>query len=233
MKTFAAILVLGLLAQCSLAQCSGGRCFLPRRQVSVPVQRPANAKPEYIQEVLKAQKENFGVDQDKLSGEDEYSVHDRNGCRNISKSEAHKIVGQKLQDDSNKLRITVIGEDGTQKRVTADIRGLMKDIDNWAILRGYPPNHWSLEPGFVTTGSPTIYCQAPSGKVLHRQDDYQGGGEELSEALRKAKSGYDSKKDPDLRKTQLPPPVTVNPLQYGLAAVVGAGVMLYSKRRKQ
>ena len=59
----------------------------------------------------------------------------------------------------------------------------MKDIDNWASLRGYPPNHWSLEPGFVTTGSPTIYCQAPSGKVLHRQDDYQGGGEELSEAL--------------------------------------------------
>ena len=37
-----------------------------------------------------------------------------------------------------------------------------------------------LDPGFVTTGKPTIYVQSADGKVLHRQDDYDGGAPERS-----------------------------------------------------
>jgi hypothetical protein len=175
----------------------------------------------------------FGVDTSKLTGKDTYKVHNGNGCNEVSRQEAHKIVGEKLQDDSSKLRITVIGDDGQQKKAIADIQSLMKDVNDWAIVRGYPPGHWALQPGFFQSGSPTIYCQAPSGKVLHRQDDYQGGGDEAVEALRKAKNNYDVKKDPDLRKSGIPSADNSKLASYGIAAVAGAGIMYFSKRRKQ
>lgn len=175
---------------------------------------------------------NFGIDKDKLTGSEADSY--RYCGQEISKEEAHKIVGdKKLTDDSNKLRVTIIADDGTQKRVIADINSLIKDINEWAIVRGYPPNHWCLEPGFVTMGNPTVYCQAPGGKVLHRQDDYDGGGEDLAGALRKAKSSYDAKKDPDLRKPVFPLGGESRFLPYAVAAFSGAGVMHLYKRRKQ
>jgi hypothetical protein len=174
----------------------------------------------------------FGVDPSKLTGRDAYTVHTDDGNRPVSRQEAHRIVGQKLQDDSNKLRITIIGDDGQQKKVTADIQSLLQDVNDWAIVRGYAPGHWALQPGFVQTGSPTIYCQAPTGKVLHRQDDYQGGGEAAVGALRKAKNSYDAKKDPDLRKSQIEPQDNSKLVTYGIAAVAGAGVM-HLARRKQ
>ena len=173
----------------------------------------------------------FGVDTSKLSGKDAYTVYSDDGCKRISKHEAHRMVGQKLEDDSSKLRITIIGDDGRQKQVSADLQSLMKDIDSWAMLRGYPPGHWALEPGFVQSGSPTIYCQAPSGQVLHRQDDYEGGPSPTVEALRKAKTNYDARKDPDLRKTP-EQPTSKKYVSYALAAVAGAGVMHLTKRRK-
>ena len=55
------------------------------------------------------------------------------------------------------------------------------------------------KPGFVTSGQPTIYCQAPDGKVLHRQDDY-GGPEQLAEAARKAKPNYRPENDPNVNR---------------------------------
>jgi hypothetical protein len=175
----------------------------------------------------------FGVDNSKLSGQDTYTVHNEDGCRHVSRQEAHKIVGQKLQDDSNKLRITIIGDEKVCRLALADLQALVKDIDDWAIVRSYPPGHWALQPGFVQSGSPTIYCQAPSGKVLHRQDDYQGGCEEAAGALRKAKNSYDAKKDPDLRKSQVQPPDNSKFLSYGIAAVAGAGIMHLAGRRRR
>jgi hypothetical protein len=174
-----------------LAQCRGGQCYIqqPQKQNWYYVGQYPNGyymilrdgqwvyqKNQYPDQdaepvptekpIPKAlQEQNFGVDKDKLSGEDAYTVHSQHGSCEISKQEAYKIVGDTLKDDSNKLRVTVIGDDGTQKKVLADINSLIKDINDWAIVRGYPPGHWALTPGFVQSGSPTVYCQTPSSNV--------------------------------------------------------------------
>ena len=57
-----------------------------------------------------------------------------------------------------------------------------------------------------TSGKPTIYIQTGTGKVLHRQDEYDGPGP-LSGAIRRAKS-YDASKDADLRKEPVVKPLT-------------------------
>ncbi len=123
--------------------------------------------PEPVKSPAAVKEQNFGVDKAKLTGEDKYTINTDKGSADISKQEAHKIVGAQLQDDSNKLRVTIIGDDGTQKKVMADIHSLIKDINDWAIVRGYPPGHWCASARLRPTGSPTIYCQTPGGKVLH------------------------------------------------------------------
>jgi hypothetical protein len=57
--------------------------------------------------------------------------------------------------------------------------------------------------GFVTTGTPTIYLQQPSGKVLLRRDTYDGP-EFLAQAIRRARPDYDPSKDPDGRAPAVP-----------------------------
>jgi hypothetical protein len=85
-------------------------------------------------------------------------------------------------------------------------------------IRDYDPKSWELSCGFKTDGDPTVYCQAPSGKVLHRQDDYQGGPDALIGALRKAKANYDPKRDPDLRKADTITQLAVNLFPFAIAA---------------
>lgn len=202
---------------------SEGRIIEKRKPKPCPDPKP-DPKPKEVS--FEAQEPIFGVDTSKLKGSDGYEV---NG-KPVTKQEAYRIVGDKLADDINKLRITVIGDDGQQKQVASDIRTVLKDIDNWAIIRGYPKGHWALDPGFVQTGNPTIYCQAPTGKVLHRQDDYDGP-ESTTDALRKAKASYDQKKDPDLRKASANPNGS-SFFNYAVAAATGAGVMYLTRRRK-
>jgi hypothetical protein len=55
---------------------------------------------------------------------------------------------------------------------------------------------------FKVDGRPTVYLQAPDGKVLHRQDDFKGPDD--FQAIRKAIKSYDAGKDVDLRKTPAP-----------------------------
>src|SRR5581483_11679383 len=140
-------------------------------------------------------------------------------------------IKKKIVDDSRKCRITVIGPGALRQKVLDDL-AKAPGLSTWAIMRGYDPGHWAMTgAGFVTKGSPTIYCQAPDGRVLHRQDDYDGGAEALLQALRKAKESYDPKKDPDLRQTIKPAgPVPVG--GYLVALVMGAcGSSIFLKRK--
>jgi hypothetical protein len=57
-------------------------------------------------------------------------------------------------------------------------------------VQDYAPGNWAVKDGFFTEGKPTIYLQAPNGKVLHRQDDYSDGAAGLATALRKADPNY-------------------------------------------
>jgi hypothetical protein len=115
-------------------------------------------------------------------------------------------AGVILPDDRSLLRVTVIGTEAACRQVTADLAA--SEWKGKVLVQEYRPAEWAVKPGFVTTGNPTIYCQAPDGRVLHRQDDYEGGLPALAGALRKADPKYDPAKDPDLRK---PAPVAPEP----------------------
>lgn len=137
-----------------------------------------------------------GVDASKLTG----SRFEING---------QKVSMGDIPDDSSKPRVTVIGSDADRKKVTDAIKS--SDLAGKVAVWSVEPSHWSLrdsdggEPRFKTDGKPTVYVQAPSGKVLHRQDDWQGP-EDVG-AIRKALKGYDAALDPDLRKnTAIPIP---------------------------
>jgi hypothetical protein len=164
----------------------------------------------------------FGVARDKLPDGPRYLL---NG-RPIAAAEAHDIVERGLPDDEGKLRVTIIGPDELRRRVHREIEAhpAFASLRDSIAVRDYRPDHWSLQVGFVTTGQPTIYCQAPSGRVLHRQDDYAGGADAVVTAIRKAKDNYDPRRDPDLRRwflSLLPLADLVRPLSLLAALALG------------
>lgn len=128
--------------------------------------------------------------------------HIHNG-QEVSKARLMEVLGKPvLRDDSGELCLTVIGAETERKAVLADLASspLLSPWKGRIKVKDFDPTHWAVkDAGFVTTGKPTIYCQAPDGKVLHRQDEYRGA-EALAEALRKADPSYAPQKDPDLNK---------------------------------
>jgi hypothetical protein len=139
---------------------------------------------------------NFGVSTDKIAKNEVYSVNGRI---------VTQPSGPPIPDDSGKLHLTIIGNDVERRRVLQDLATapeLAEFRDRFSV-QDYPPDHWAVALcGFYTAGHPTIYLQQPSGKVLHRQDDYDGP-KRFSEALRKASNTYDANRDPDLRVAAL------------------------------
>ncbi len=117
-----------------------------------------------------------------------------------------------MRDDSTHLRLSVIGSNGDRRKVTDDLKAIpaLKDQLRDVLVSEFSPEAWAVKGlGFVQDGRPTIYIQAPGGRVLHRQDDYDGP-EQLAGAIRKARD-YDPKKDADLRKQQPEPTPTPAP----------------------
>ena len=170
---------------------------------------------------------NFGVNMEKISKRETYSI---NG-EEVSKKQVEAVLaGDQIPDDANKLRLTVIGPDKDRQRVLADI-GKSKAFDplrEKLVIKEYPPDHWAVKGvGFKTTGTPTIYLQAPGGKVLHRQDEDAGGAEKLAEAIskveaiRKPDPNYKAEADPDLRK-----PALADMRLMSWAGVGGAGLFV-------
>lgn len=141
-------------------------------------------------------KRNFGVSTDKIAKNEVYSVNGRI---------VTQPTGPPIPDDSGKLHLTIIGSDGERRRVLQDLATapeLAEFRDHFSV-QDYPPDHWAVALcGFYTAGHPTIYLQQPSGKVLHRQNDYDGP-KRFAEALRRASNTYDANRDPDLRVAAL------------------------------
>jgi len=163
---------------------------------------------------------NYGIDLSKINRDKSYSV----AGQATSKDEAFKRVEGSLNDDSKKNFLTVIGSKEDCERVKKDLEQhpALKEIAKNVHLHCYGPNDPMVQAGFVTNGSPTIYCQqAGSSKVLHRQDSYEGP-EKLAEALRRADPKYNPAADPNLNDPlsslkQIPP---VFWLVAGIAALV-------------
>lgn len=164
----------------------------------------------------------FGVDVEQISSTPRSTL----SGREVTKDVATAAVGASIPDDSKSLRVTVIGEKPEREMVGQLLRRGGGCANGQCTIREYGPNDWEVKnSGFVTTGKPTTYVQEPEGKVIHRQDDPEG----VVEAVRKAKESYDSKKDPDLRKTALPIPVpTLSPV---LLACLGVGAYLFFGRK--
>jgi hypothetical protein len=136
-----------------------------------------------------------GTEPGKLAGREEYRV----GGRVVSRAEALQALrAAPLTDDSRRPRLTVIGSPDDRKKA---LGGLPADVKDHWLVKEFTPDHWAVKgAGFKTDGHPTVYLQAPDGKVLHRQDD----ADNLAEAVRKADPAYDPSKDPDLRKPKAP-----------------------------
>lgn len=166
-----------------------------------PFERPARApeqapapKPDAGPAV-----EDYGVDVSKLNADGPVYWH---GEERISRGQALDLVTNGIPDDAHKLRLTVIGPDAQRQQVLADYGAdpEMAALRERCLVWSVPADHWSVtKAGFFTSGAPTVYLQAPDGKVLHRQDDYKG--KEDFQAIRKAVADYDPKKDPDRRKS--------------------------------
>lgn len=183
---------------------------------------------------------NFGIDSAKLNNRPRFEL---NG-HTASAQEAIDAIREKIPEDAKKLRITVIGDAADRKRVTDAFHEAEPALKERTTLWSVPPDHWSLtnletgKPIFRTNGKPTLYVQAPDGKVLHRQDDFAGAQD--FEAIRRAIKNYDAAKDPDLRKAApvpIPPPapapspIPTSSTMPGIALLLGVLGFLFMKRR--
>jgi hypothetical protein len=143
---------------------------------------------------------NFGLDRARVNPTGKHLLDGKE----VSKEELLQALGQpRLPDDSQWPSITIIGPEAARKKVLSDLRNspILTPWKERFKVQDYPPDHWAVrDAGFVTTGQPTIYCQAADGTVLHRQDEYRGP-QALAEVLRKADPAYQPERDPDLNKS--------------------------------
>jgi len=164
---------------------------------TAPASKPEGQLPVVEQDGV----QNFGIDRSGLNSTAERITLDG---RQITRAEAAQILqAGSLADDSGKLRLTVIGTESDRRRVLDDLKGPLADIADQCLVQDYSPDHWAVaKVGFYTAGKPTIYIQAPDGKVLHRQDDYADGASGLRQAfehVRRPDPNYRPERDRDLR----------------------------------
>jgi hypothetical protein len=179
---------------------------------------------------------NFGIMQAKLNGST--SHHSING-RSVSEQDAFTALQGKLTDDSQKLRLTIIGPEDKRRPVLTDLAANagLASLKDKVLVQSYDPSHWAVaNAGFRATGQPTIYFQAPDGKVLHRQDEYRGP-DKLAEAIRKADPNYQPDKDPDLNKNNPPSPSPSFDLSHipgwcCVACAAGIGFLILCRRKR-
>lgn len=143
---------------------------------------------------------NFGLDRTRLSAAGKHFVDGKE----VSKEQLLQALGKAcLPDDSGWPSLTIIGPEALRQTVLSDLQSspFLTPWKDRIKVRDYAPDHWAVkDAGFVTSGQPTIYLQAPDGTVLHRQDEYRRP-EALAEVLRRADPAYQPERDPDLNKT--------------------------------
>ena len=176
----------------------------------------------------------FGVDDSRLDGRDRYHL----AGREVARGEVLKAIAGPNWPDVHRWRVTVIGQG---RQVVLHDFATHAALAPWrdrCLVRGYEAGHWHLEPGFVTSGKPTIYVQSSDGTVLHRQDDYEGGPEALAAALaaahqatqlRKPRPDYKPEADLDRRRRLLPLPRLPWSLYIGAAVVLLVLLFLWRK----
>jgi hypothetical protein len=170
---------------------------LAARQVEVEAGRTTSLRFEVDAVVV-----NFGVDEHRLN---------RRGPQ----------TGADALPDPTRRRLTIIGSDADRQRANTELAGPLHPLAADYVVRDYPPDHWAVtHPGFVTSGSPTIYGQEPDGRVLFRQDDLSDLRRNL-ETVRKPSPDYQPDRDPDFRKTPVLPGALLDWLPIACLALAG------------
>jgi hypothetical protein len=173
--------------------------------------------------------QNFGVDQGQLHRKPRIL---RNGIE-ISTDEALRLMSEGVPDDSARPRLTIIGPEAQRNQVLNDLSSHphLTPFKGQFCVQAYDAADPIIQGvGFITNGRPTIYLQAPSGKVLHRQDCYEGA-EKLATALRKADPRYNPATDPNLARPAWPGPDTSH-IPYYLLGGIGLGLAVLGGRRQ-
>ena len=148
-------------------------------------------------------------------GEERYTL-----CgQSVTRAEAEAA----LVDDSALPSLTIIGPENERKRVLTDLASAeYADLRAKCVVQDYESTNWAISTeryGFVTSGHPTIYLQAPDGTELYRNVDGQYHGKTTLEALRK--------KHPDYQPNVTPTPNTpAAPSAPGAGLPVGAVLLV-------
>lgn len=154
-------------------------------------------------ECMRAPVANYGVRRDQWPSGEMYVINGHSCTRRTAL--AALTADRELPKDTDKLRLTVIGDEKFRHRVLEDL-DRAPPLAPWKerlLVQDYPAEHWSVAGlGFPARG---IVVQAPPsadgrGRVLHQQTSYDGP-EPFAGALRLVDKGYDKEKAPDLTKT--------------------------------
>lgn len=199
-----------------------------------PPSRPPGMKIKE-KEKVQAVDRNFGIDLSRLNGSEKpyYTLSGGKSCR----AEVIDAL-ENVQDDSNKDRLVIIGTGEQRQKVMDDLASAseLAPFKDTFLVQSYSPDAWAVaDAGFVRSGNPTIYCQRPDGRVLHRQDAYTGPAL-LAMALRRTRPDYDPSKDPDLTVAKPAPPTPPDSggsglLIPGIVFAVMAGLFLFLRTR--
>jgi len=173
---------------------------------------------------------NFGLDVQRVSSENRYWMNGRPAGR----GEALAAFGS-LVDDSNKLRLTIVGDESLRQRVRTDLAQhaeLLKWRDR-LLVQEYPPDHWAvagvgMAPGITIQGAPDGAGKAP---VLARLPEYRGP-DLLIAAIRKADPSYKPESDspPESKPTSS---FDIKNLPAGIWVLAGLTLLLFFARRKE
>lgn len=107
-----------------------------------------------------------------------------------------------VPDDAKQLCVTVVGPDAQRKQVIADIAA--SEWKDKVRVQEYAPGEWALACGFPADPF-YVLVQGSDGVALHLQKDYDGGIQQLVEAIRKADPNFKPDLTPDLRKPKPSP----------------------------
>lgn len=168
---------------------------------------------------------NYGINTERLNNQPAYIC---NGAP-CSRDYAFGILEKSLPDDAGNWHLTITHksrEDADKLKAEIMASPAMAELLPKLHVQAYAKDDAMLACGFVT-GAPCIQLEAPDGAVLHRQDHFDGGPVALAEAVRKARSDYDPKRDPDLTKPGTPGGVPPAGLWAGLAALL---LFLFGKK---
>lgn len=163
--------------------------------------------------------QNFGVDWQKIEGHGATYA----GLP-ISNESAKRMIENEIPDHKQKFHLVVIGTEAERKGVIDQLAQLEPQIAGRVLPRSVKPGEFSLKDSATgqtvyKDGNPSVYFQAPDGKVLHRQAD----GANVVDAIRKAVKHYDADKDPDMRKPQ-PGPLSLPGLPSHPAIIPAIGM---------